>query len=312
MVGKVFISCGQREGERAVAEKIKNLLKEKFYLDSYLAFKVQGLDDIMKITEELKASDYYLFIDFLRKGKDDLACSLFTHQELALAHHVGFRDIIALQEDGAPLEGFLRYVLSNPEHFKNEEELLQKIEHLVTDKMWNKSFSRNLVLSEVFRLKEIINYTDLTGTTNQFVWQGIVTNKRPDVAAVNAVCILDSVKYPDGTEQKSQDRSYLKWARQSNYLTTILPEDFAVLDLFALHADTDGLFLHSILDFRPRSPISTGEGKHIFRYKLFSEGFPLLSFSIEIDYHKTTLFSVDPNLPQAMVWSNATNAQLLE
>lgn len=127
MVGKVFISCGQRADEKEKAEKVKGLLKEKFFLDSYLAFKVQGLDDIMIITEELKTSDYYLFIDFKRNEQKDFACSLFTHQELALAHHVGFRDIIAIQEQGMPLEGFLKYVLSNPEHFTTEEELYKKL-----------------------------------------------------------------------------------------------------------------------------------------------------------------------------------------
>jgi len=38
LVGKVFISCGQREGEKLIAEIVNTLLKEKFSLDSYLAF----------------------------------------------------------------------------------------------------------------------------------------------------------------------------------------------------------------------------------------------------------------------------------
>lgn len=59
MPGKVFISCGQRPPrEKNIAEKVGELLKEKFKLDYYLAFKIQGLNDIMKITEELRSSDY--------------------------------------------------------------------------------------------------------------------------------------------------------------------------------------------------------------------------------------------------------------
>jgi hypothetical protein len=119
MAGRVFISCGQRPpAEREVAERIRALLEDEFHLSAYLAFRIQSLDDVMTITRELKSSDYFLFIDFLRRPErsEDLPVSLFTHQELALAHHLGFKDIIALQQEGAPLEGFLRYVLSNPEH----------------------------------------------------------------------------------------------------------------------------------------------------------------------------------------------------
>jgi len=77
--------------------KKEKLLKDKFQLDSYIAFKVQSLNDIMTITKELRSSDYYLFIDFVRRPTKSqyLHISLFTHQELALAHHLGFKDMIA-------------------------------------------------------------------------------------------------------------------------------------------------------------------------------------------------------------------------
>ena len=66
MPGKVFISCGQRHrDERETADKIATLLLDEFGLQSYLAFNIQSLDDIMKITQELRSSDYYLFVDFL-------------------------------------------------------------------------------------------------------------------------------------------------------------------------------------------------------------------------------------------------------
>lgn len=124
MAGKVFISCGQRGDERRIAKGIADLLEDDFELTHFLAFRIQSLNDIMTITKELCSSDYYLFIDFRRDpGKpEDLPCSLFTHQELALAHHLGFTEMIALQQEGAPLEGFLRYVLSIPVPFINEDD----------------------------------------------------------------------------------------------------------------------------------------------------------------------------------------------
>src|SRR3990167_6126292 len=106
MAGKVFISCGQRPGtERNTAERNAQILREEFHLNPYLAFKIQGLEDIMTITRELRTSDYYLFIDFKRDTNNgsEFACSLFTHQELTLAHHLGFQEIIALQQKDIPL-----------------------------------------------------------------------------------------------------------------------------------------------------------------------------------------------------------------
>jgi hypothetical protein len=107
---KVFISCGQRPStETQAADAISKLLAAEFCLEPYVASGVQRIDDIMDTTNKLRASDYYLFIDFKRRQRKpyDLACSLFTHQELALAHHLGFCDEdIALQENSAPTEGF--------------------------------------------------------------------------------------------------------------------------------------------------------------------------------------------------------------
>jgi hypothetical protein len=300
VVGRVFISCGQRENERKTAEKIRNLLREKFSLDSYLAFKVQGLMDIMKITDELKASDYYLFIDFHREG--EIPCSLFTHQELALAHHVGFRDIIAIQQNGVPFEGFLKYVLSNPEHFTSEEELLQKVERLVRERGWNKDYSRNLVLPNIWKEPDAITYRDQTGERTEYVWRALVVNKRPDVAAVNAVCILDSITHADGSTYMSNDRSFLKWVGiVGGYNTTILPEDSAFIDIFCIRGDKPGLFLHSAWDAE-RKPILDIEGSYKLNYKLFSEGFPLLPFTVEVSFYLSDINSF---------WQNPTKAYLI-
>ena len=77
MVGKVFISCGQGvPREKKIVNQIKDLLMEKFQLESYVAINIQGFNDIMRITDELKSSDYYLFIDFFRKNSNGLPLSL--------------------------------------------------------------------------------------------------------------------------------------------------------------------------------------------------------------------------------------------
>ncbi|MBN1827273.1 MAG: hypothetical protein JW958_13525 [Candidatus Eisenbacteria bacterium] len=281
MPGKVFISCGQRPpDERTHAEAVRRLLTEEFHLNPYLAFKVQSLSDILTITNELRTSDYYLFIDFVRRqsSPNDLPMSLFTHQELAVAHQLGFRDeMIALQERGALLEGYLRYVLGNPEQFGNQDELLEAVRRLVREKGWGPAFSRNLVVAGHEDVSCV--YTDHTGTATQRVWQIRIENRRNDRAALRTVCILDSLRDCEEREIVCADRAYLKWAGQAGYERTILPQDFGLIDAFAIRADRPGLFLHSLRD-TPREPIVTDEGDYVLRFKLFADAFPIVLFEV--------------------------------
>lgn len=304
MAGKVFISCGQRSpDERKIAEKVAEILRDEFGLTPYLAFKIQSLDDIMTITNELRSSDYYLFIDFMRNrdNPDDLGISLFTHQELALAHHLGFQNIIALQQKGAPLEGFIRYVLSNPDYFDGEEYLYDKIRRLTRDKQWSSDYSRNLIIQQL-GFTELIQYGDHTGVFTEKTWQVRVFNKRPEEAARNTVCILDYIETTDQQRVVPFDRSYLKWAGQAGYERTILPNDFGDIDLFSLHTDSPGIFLHSLRD-TPRTPIIQDNETYYFFFKLFSQGFPMIKFSVEIN------LNWQPVTPSE--WRDRTNARLV-
>lgn len=305
MAGKVFVSCGQRPpDETRIAQEVKQILSAEFSLTPYLAFKIQSLSDIMTITNELRTSDYYLFIDFLRRpGRaEDLAVSLFTHQELALAHNLGFTDIIAFQQKDCPFEGFIKYVLSNPEPFDSEAELFYKIRQTVRAKGWSKDFSRNLVLSEIGFCGPV-KYTDDSGTFVERTWLARVENRRPDAAAAGSVCILDYIiRYSDGKRIDSPDRSYLKWAGQKGYDRTILPKDHGDIDIFSIHADKPGIFLHSLADV-PRQAILDENGTYALFFKLFSQGFPLVEFSVEVD-----LKWAPPAPPD---WVNSSTAKLI-
>jgi len=289
--------------ERNTAEKVAEILREEFGLNPYLAFKIQGLEDIMTITKELQSSDYYLFIDFKRATKnEELSCSLFTHQELALAHHLGFQEIIALQQKDTPLEGFIKYVLSNPEQFTNEEDLLEKIRELVKQRQWKSTYSRNLVISDV-GFTSPLSYADHTGSAIQRVYQVKVENRRSDVAAVGTICILDYIiTKSDGNKIIPPDRSYLKWAGQHGYEITILPNDHGLIDAFAVRIDMPGLFLHSLRDTQREPIISEASGEYELFYKLFSQGFPLVEFSIKV--------SINWRPPNSLQWAEGTTAEL--
>jgi hypothetical protein len=302
--GKVFISCGQRPpDETAAADAVSRVLREEFHLVPYVAFRVQSLGDIMAITNELRSSDYYLFIDFARRQDkpQDLPSSLFTHQELALAHHLGFLDqVIALRQEGVPLEGFLKYVQSNPESFNTLEDLLDRVRTLVRAKGWNPGYSRNLVVGAVEKTG-LLSYADHTGASLQMVWQARIENRRPDAAAVGAVCILDSIRDQSGNEIPCEDHAYLKWAGHAGYERTLLPQDFGLIDLFAVRPDAPGLFLHSLRD-TPREPIVTANGDYEFSFKLFARDFPLLKFSVVV---RLRWKSATPS-----TWENQSEAEL--
>jgi hypothetical protein len=293
LTGKVFVSCGtSSDEERDAASKVAVLLESKFGLQPYVAIDVQSLGDIMNITKELRSSDYYLFIDFIRH-------STFTHQELALAHHFGFdKNTIALQQEGAHLTGFLRYVQSNPTRFKTIEELTEKVEALVRAKGWSPKFSRNLVVSPQLTSSGLVVYGDHTGQATHVSWRVKIENRRPDVAAENAVCILDSIRHPSGVCLPCPDRGYLKWVGHHDYERTILSEASEEVDVFAIRPQSPGLFLLSTLDV-PRQPIVTDNGPFELNYKVFARDFSVLEFTLSV-WHA----------PAPVTWENRTRVGL--
>src|SRR5437764_14665793 len=68
MAARVFISCGQSQTtERQVAKRLERWFREKGF-DPYIAIQAQSLSDINAgIINVLRASDFYVFIDFRRE-----------------------------------------------------------------------------------------------------------------------------------------------------------------------------------------------------------------------------------------------------
>ena len=305
LTGKVFISCGMASSEEQnAALRVRDLLQNKFgFKRPYVAITVQSLDDIMTITKELRSSDYYLFIDFKRH-------STFTHQELALAHHLGFgSQILALRQKGRGArrpQGFLRYVLSHPPSFDTVDDLLAQVENLVRAKGWNPDYSRNLVLNPSLTRSCPIRYGDHTGESFHESWRAHIHNNRPDVAAFGTICMLHSILDPAGNSYRCPDRAYLKWAGHGSttgYERTVLPEDSEVVDVFAVRQDQPGLFLLSTLDSLPRKPIVTNNGDYELTYRVFSRDFPLLEFTLMVHLRWQPTAAGSP-------WTNHTEAEV--
>lgn len=285
----VFLSCGQRDDERVIAQQIETLIRDELKFNCYNADTRQGFDDVMSITEQLSKADYYLFIDFKRDGV--LPVSVFTHQEFALARAWGITEMMAFQEEGLSSYGMLAYVLAHPTAFERQN-LVDLVRKNIKSRGWSPEYSRNLSVSQL-RTSELIPYTDHHGSNLERIWKAVVQNRRSDRAATNVIAILDRIT--DATNNKTwrPDTTFLKWSGQQAYQRTIFPQDSAEVDLFLLKAEREGIYLHSARDEYPRTSVVPGAGTFIFKYLLYADTFPAVFFEVKVIYNGVIRFSTD-------------------
>lgn len=292
MPGKVFISCGQvSDEERQAASTISAWLKSEGF-DPYVAIETQSIQDVNSaIIDSLKVADYYIFIDNAREqiGVDCKGCpiyrgSLFTHQELSIACVFQFERGIYLQEEGVQLEGIGKYILSNALRFSSKSEIIELIKHEFSIRDWKPDYSRHLIPVNLVCAGPW-QYVDHTGTYQHHIWHISIMSLRHDLAAFNAVARLNEIVFEDGKKSLSPDRNFLKWASKIRaYSATILPRDAAKFDLLAIdQRDNASVFLHSEEDRPPRQPVIDEPGNYTLRYQVFSKGFPLLEFDVNVN-----------------------------
>lgn len=291
MPSKVFISCGQatKEEKKAGKDVAKWLHRQGFI--PYIAIEVQSILDINSgIINELKSSDYYLFINFRREKVLGQKCkfyrgSLFTNQELAVAYSLGFDKVIFINRKGVRREGMFAYIGSNTPEFNSYKELLPTIKTAVKKAQWNSNYSRNLVIENPHWSEPNILYGDHTGQHQIKALYIEIHNKRNDLGAVDTVVRLSNITDPNGQKKQSPDRSHLKCAGYSIlYSQTIWPQSQANYDIVALDMNNQSqVFLSSAMDIIPRQPIITQSGKYKLEYEVFSQGFPRISFLVELN-----------------------------
>ncbi|MBL7074260.1 hypothetical protein ISS37_03360 [candidate division KSB1 bacterium] len=209
--------------------------------------------------------------------------SLFTNQELAIAYNLQFEEVLYIQQEYVKLEGIGKYLLSNAIRFRSKTDVPDIIENEITQRGWSSTYSRHLVVSNPNNTGAW-QYTDHTGTYQHYIWHLTVENLRYDVAAFDTVVRLDKITLPNGNKVVSRDRNFLKWAGKIRaYSATILPRDGGIFDLFALdQTNNSQVYLHSEEDRPPRQSIINSTGNYILHYQIFSKGFPLLEFNIEL------------------------------
>jgi hypothetical protein len=280
-MAQIFLSCGQRPSERDTAEALRNELCSAGF-DVYVAVRAQSTEDLNSgIIRQLKRSDYYIFVDFAREdvGGGLARGSLFTNQELAIAHVLGFENVLFFQQSGVKLEGLLRYMGSNATKFDAPGELPALVVAAVAERQWSSHYSRHLSVTRL-RCSEVIPYGQIVG---RFLYID-VENRRTDVAAFETVARLLAFESNGSGLNPSPIRSPLKVTGSLlAYEQTIWPNDFGAFDLLALDAaDPTRVYLNSALDVAPLPPLLTGAGRHILHYAVLARDFPILRFQIEL------------------------------
>jgi len=303
MSGKVFISCGQAsEEERGVAQAIAAHLSQQGFAP-YVAIQAQSIEDVNSgIVNQLKSSDYYLFIDFCREvvGKDQdngsvFRGSLFTHQELAIAYALDFQNTIFLRQKGTELSGLAKYMLSNATEFSRPAEVVQFVRKLVRERKWYPSYSRHFVVAAFFRCKS--PEQNPYPPCEQYTWLARVTNARSDFPARHTVAQLVEVLDDRGKEieLESHMRAALYWPLIT-YLGRIrepremelLPGESSEFEAFAVRFGTirsasgkdEKCDESSVLI--GRFTVIKGVGVYRARYQVLADGFPPMEFVAEI------------------------------
>lgn len=301
MSAKVFLSCGQNKAiheEIETANAIQKHLQEDFGMNVFVATEENFFEGNSSIFDNLKDSDYYIFINFERKVRlfhrqEDCFFSLYTHQELAMAFAYGFDEsnMLVFHKKGMRRTGILAGMVVNGE-FNDYSDVADVVIRKVHDKHWNSNYSRNLVLSSLQSNLHIGDRNDLFGNNQHFQEQITIINilnRRKDCAAVNCQVHLKRIVEYDNqqmTLRDNIDRNPVKASGVDGYSHTIGPDETVSFDLFVYDCLRKQLFMHTKSDvITPHGchkPLIARKGEYVLTFEAYAEHFPLLSFDIKV------------------------------
>lgn len=284
MGARVFISCGQRKGEREVADAVARWFAERSFRP-YVALEAQSIQDVNSgIIGELRRSDYYVFIDFRREPLSDAdpqeyRGSLFSHQELAVAHAMGFEHCLFFRESGVKLEGMCQYMASNATPFESHSEVPGLVAAAAEKRAWTPDYSRNLVVARLHYPDQRIQFGELIG----HALHADIENRRPDVGAAGVVARLAKLRVAGDDWRISPNRSPLKVTGQPGFEQTIWPKSHGAFGLLFVDIRNDRcrVYLINALDIAPR-PILLDRPGDLLMYEVFAQGFDVLRFTVQV------------------------------
>ena len=295
MPAKVFISCGQaHDRERNMAADVSKWFANQGY-STYVATEVQTIRELnSQIIDALKSSDYFLFINLPRESVSFTAgcgtCrgSIYSNQELAVAHAFGFEHMILVTHKNVVEEGVSKFLVVNTPKFDELNEILPIVQDAVAKSGWKSVFSRHLQLSNL-RIDGPRLYIDHTGQRSLRISHVDITNKRPDIGAAECTARLVDIELVGSKRWKSPDQSRLKAMLRQGYSQFIWPKSTGSVDVFGIDSYAyPEIYLQSEADQNPRHPIIKAPGTYKLAYEIYAERFPLLTFTVKLELPANT------------------------
>jgi len=277
----------------AAINAIVKALEKDLGLTVFVATKENFFIGSPNIFESLRESDYYLFINFKRPvEKTGCYCSLYTHQELAMAIAYGFdrSNMLIFHKHGMQKSGILAYTIANGE-FNGYSDVVETVIKAVRDCNWSPNYSRHLSIESVtlfppcrfntLKDKEMGVYHSDPFHNTQIVTVEISNRRKRDVAINCQVHLKDK-----GEPYLHYDRAPLKAAGVKSYSHTIWPGETVSFDLFCYDVDQKTIFMRTESDVVGLGgvylPLINKPGHYILTYEVCALNFPISTFAVEL------------------------------
>lgn len=264
--------------------------------EAYFAEKVHSSDALTEnIFKFLRQSEYFVFIDFKREEiidfkreeikEGEFRGSLFVNQELAIATFLRLQGL-GFCEKGVKREGILHYHIYNAFPFKDETEIIQKLEE--ETKNWD--------INSVNELKMRYNPES---TSKNFVLQNRsdqplsdwyhleIKNRNKSRDAFSCLGYVTMIKNLDINEEYEIPSIELIWSGIGQIMVSIMGGTSRELDAFLIIHGEDKIRFHQrkmTTDnqryFLPDLP----KGKYLIEYSIISSNFEKVAQSYILDF----------------------------
>ena len=283
---RVFISCGQsRDTEEVViADKVASRLSELDF-EPYVAVVEQTLTGLVEnIFNRLRASEYFIFIDFKRelidRGTNTHRGSLFSHQELAIASFLSIDNVLIFQERGVKQDdGMIRFLQGNATPFTDRNLLPNAIADRVSQSRWDPNWRNELLLSRASG--EFSEVLQENGVMARF-FHIDVCNRHRQKNATNCYVYLDKI-VSDGVENHVRTVEN-KWTGTMLPNVGMAASSLRQFDAFMIRHDapTTARFL-SLTDSPDFIVTLPQQGQYQLFYRVMSDNFPPAQASFNLN-----------------------------
>lgn len=305
MNAKIFLSCGQKDEEKELANRIAKRLETlrspghtgpDAGFHCYVAVADQSLDGLREnIFHQLETSEYFVFLDFRRDALGDSGeyrGSLFTNQELAVASYLS-KPAILFQEAGVrPLDGMLSVFHANLTIFSDRRRLEDQVAAAVAEKLqageWSTNWNDELVI-EVPTIRFSKSGEARPGNAPGLIeyYHLGVRNHHNAKVALNCCVLLESIQARDGSPRHAFDPVELKWAGAPLTLPNVIIPASAMrrFDCFKIRHDApDRIEFYTLTDATEFSPVIAHPGIYDITYCISSSNMDLVRRTVTIQH----------------------------